>query len=265
MSTSPPHHALLIGGTRGIGLAVTRAFLEAGHRVTALGRREPESDLFRHPQAAFHALDLGDLPSLEKGLESLVARHGLPDTAVLLQRFRGEAEDWGAELSLQLVATSRILDWLGPRMAPGRDHGIVLVSSLAGRFVAPEQSPAYHVGKAGLEQMARFYAVRLGPRGIRVNAVALGTILKEESRAFYESHPDLERLYADITPLKRMGTAEEVAQAILFLCGPSASFITGQTLVVDGGLSLLSQESLARLVSPLRNLPVTRPAEAPEC
>lgn len=259
MSTPSSQHALVVGGTRGIGLAVTRAFLDAGHKVTALGRRAPEDAAFERPGASFQAMDLREVDAIEAGLEAMAARVGVPDAAVFLQRYRGDEDAWNAELSISLEATSRILDWLGPRLSPGRDHGIVLVGSMAGRFVAPEQNLVYHLAKAALEQMARFYAVRLGPQGIRVNALALGAVLKQESRAFYEGHPELEQIYAELSPLKRMGTAEEVAQSILFLCGPSASFITGQTLVVDGGMSLVAQESLARQLSPLRDLPMTRP------
>jgi len=259
LSTHPSPHALVVGGTRGIGLAVTRAFLDAGHRVTAIGRRTPDDPAFQHPGASFQAMDLGAVDGIEAGLEAVTQRVGLPDVIVFLQRYRGEEDAWNSELTTSLLATSRILDWLGPRLKPGEDHGIVLVGSMAGRTIAPEQNLVYHLAKAGLEQLARYYAVRFGPQGIRVNAVALGTVLKQESRAFYESHPELERLYAEATPLKRMGTAEEIAQSILFLCGPSASFITGQTLVVDGGMSLVSQEALARQISPLRDLPVTRP------
>ena len=70
--------------------------------------------------------------------------------------------------------------------------------------------------------------------------------MKEESKDFYLKSKKLLGLYKDLTPLRRMGTAEEVAAAIRFLCSPAASFITGQNLVVDGGVSVQSHESLAR-------------------
>lgn len=256
----PPRHLLVVGGTRGIGLSVTQAALEAGHRVTAIGRRRPEEGSFPESGAAFHALDLRHTEAIPASMEALCSQHGVPDAAVFLQRFRGTEDVWHSELAISLAATHKILDVLGCRMSADQDHGIVLVSSIAGRFIAPEQPLVYHLAKAGLEQLARYYAVLLGPQGIRVNAVALGSILKAESSAFYHANPELKQSYAEANALKRMGTAEEIAQSILFLCGPAASFITGQTLMVDGGLSLVSHETLARQNSSLRELPITRPA-----
>lgn len=254
-----PRHLLVVGGTRGIGLSVTRAALEAGYRVTAIGRNRPESSLFPSSGATFHALDLRNTVDIPVSLEQLFDQQGVPDAAVFLQRFRGDEDVWNSELTISLEATQLMLDALGQRMSTDQDHGIVLVSSMAGRFIAPEQPLVYHLAKAGLEQMARYYAVLLGPQGIRVNAVALGSILKAESSAFYHANPELKQTYAEANALKRMGTAEEIAQSILFLCGPAASFVTGQTLLVDGGLSLISHESLARQYSSLRELPITRP------
>jgi NAD(P)-dependent dehydrogenase (short-subunit alcohol dehydrogenase family) len=107
------------------------------------------------------------------------------------------------------------------------------------------------VTKAALRQLARFYAVKLGPQGIRVNVVSPCTFVKQESAAFYQGQADLRALYTKITPLGRMGTAAEVAQVAAFLCGPKASFVTGQELYVDGGLSLMLQDALAREVAGL--------------
>lgn len=259
MTATLPPHALVVGGTRGIGLAVTRAFLAAGHRVTALARRPCEDPAFGPGGATFLAADLSDPEAAGRALDGLLAATGAPDATVFLQRRRGPGEDWEAEFTLALAATRVLLDRIGAAAAPDRDRGVVLVGSSAGRQVAPEQDLPYHLAKAALEQMDRFYAVRLGPRGLRVNAVALGTVLKQESRSFYEGQPELAGLYAGLSPLGRMGTAEEVARAILFLCGPGASWITGQTLAVDGGASLLTAEALARRSSPLRDLSVTRP------
>src|SRR5262249_51795840 len=121
---------------------------------------------------------------------------------------------------------------------------------------------SYHVAKAGLEQMVRYFAVALGPKGIRVNTVAPGTIVKDESKAFYRDHPQLEQLYREIVPLGRMGTAADVAELIAFLLGEGASFLTSQTIVLDGGVSLRWHEALARDVSPLKGLQVTRPRKS---
>jgi NAD(P)-dependent dehydrogenase (short-subunit alcohol dehydrogenase family) len=102
------------------------------------------------------------------------------------------------------------------------------------------------VAKAGLNQMARYYAVVLGQAGIRVNVVSPGTVLKPENRDFYLGDARLQALFKQVVPLGRMGTAQEIAEVIDFLGSSNASFITGQTLLVDGGVNLLSTETLAR-------------------
>ncbi|HEX8096589.1 MAG TPA: SDR family oxidoreductase, partial [Pyrinomonadaceae bacterium] len=96
----------------------------------------------------------------------------------------------------------------------------------------------------------RYYAVKLGPRGVRVNCVSPGAVLKDESKDFYLKNERLYNLYRRITPLGRMATSEEIADVVTFLCGPKAAFITGQNIIVDGGLSLGWHESLARGLAP---------------
>jgi NAD(P)-dependent dehydrogenase (short-subunit alcohol dehydrogenase family) len=124
-----------------------------------------------------------------------------------------------------------------------------MVSSNASSFVARNQTVAYHAAKAALKQMARFYAVKYGPQGIRVNVVSPCTFVKPESAEYFAQQESLRALYGRITPLGRMGTAKEVARAVAFLCGPDSSFITGQDLTVDGGLSLMLQDTLAREIA----------------
>lgn len=241
MSTKP--HTLVVGGTRGIGRAVVRRFCELGHTVSVLGRRDAaESKL-----AGVHALkvDLTNARRLKAVLAGALKAHGPVANVVFLQRFRGEGDAWQGELDVSLTATRSILEQLRGHFAkPG---AVVMVASHASQLVAAEQSAGYHVAKAGLLQLARCYAVALGPEGVRVNSVTPGTVLKEESRDFFLKDKALQALYRRITPLGRMGRAEEVADVIVFLCSAQASFVTGQNLAVDGGLSLHWQESLARL------------------
>ncbi len=257
--TPRPAHVLLVGGSHGIGAAASRAFLEAGCAVSIVARRPPEDPGLLGEGVRFFQADLCDQACLPGLVETIADQVGPLGHAVFLQRYRGAGDGWNQELATSLSATWTLIEAMVPRLDPGSDHGIVLVSSMAGRLIAQEQPLAYHVAKAGLEQMARYYAVTLGRRKERVNAVALGAVVKQEAETFYADHPDLVRLYGEITPLGRMGRAEEVASVITFLCGPAASFITGQTLVVDGGLSLQWHETLARGLSPMKDLQVTRP------
>ncbi len=161
------------------------------------------------------------------------------------------------EMQTSLTATKDMIEVLADEFDATNGGSIVVVSSVAGHLIAEEQPLSYHVAKAGLNQLVRYYAVALGPKGIRVNCVSPGTVLKEESKEYYLRDDQLQSLYKKITPLGRMGRSEEIADVVGFLCSRRASFITGQNIIVDGGLSLQWHESLARKVSSLNHLTVT--------
>jgi len=150
------------------------------------------------------------------------------------------------EIQVSMTATKSLIDGLTSKFVPEGDKGIVVVSSVFGDYIGEGQPLSYHVGKAGLNHIARFYAVNLGQRKIRVNAVTPFTFLKEESKDFYLNNKELLDLYEEIIPLGRMGSAVDSANAVAFLCSPAASFISGQNLYVDGGLSQVWPETLAR-------------------
>lgn len=234
-------HTLVVGGTRGIGRAVTRAFAELGP-VSVLGRRKPaDASLanIRH-----RSVDVRDANLIPTAIDDAIEENGPLRNVVLLQRFRGDGDAWQAELDVSLTATRAVVDATRGRFAD--DGGsIVFVSSNAARLVAREQPVGYHAAKAALRQMARYYAVELGPAGVRVNCVTPGAVLKGEPG---RNAPDEEwrRNVVAATPLRRLGMPEDTAAAIVFLCSGAAAFITGQEIVVDGGLSLLWQESLIR-------------------
>jgi hypothetical protein len=251
MKTAPRNHTLVIGGTRGIGRAVVRYFLSIGHVVSVIGRRKPpesRSKRFRH-----YSLELADLALLSTTLKQLIRMDGRLTNLIFLQRFRGDGDSWHGELQISLTATHTIIESLARCFSQRRNPSIVFVSSNTSHVVAEEQPVAYHAAKAALRQMARYYAATLGPQGIRVNCVTPGTVLKDESRDFYLTNRPIMRLYEHVTPLARMGTSEDLANVIGFLCSSSASFVTGQDIAVDGGLSLLWQESLARKTAALVN------------
>lgn len=242
--TAARPHTVVVGGTHGIGRAVVRRFLADGHLVSVVGRREPPEA--EHDAVVLHRADLADPARLGELPVELVDAGGPLANLVFLQRARGGDDEWRSELEVSVEATRTLIEALQGSFAP---HGgsIVIVSSHASRLVADEQPLGYHVGKAALTQIARYYAVRLGPVGIRVNSVSPAAVVKEEAREWYDRHPEASAGFRRSAPLRRMGTPEDVAGAIAFLCGADAGYVTGHDLAVDGGLAALMQETLLRV------------------
>lgn len=234
-------HSLIIGGTRGMGRALAKLFADEGQTLSVIGRRAPaESD----PRIRCWIVDLLDKERLDVALGEVIQQNGKLNSLVFLQRYRGQGDSWAGEIETSLTATKNVIERLVGEFDGG--GAIVLVSSIIGQFVVQGQPVSYHVAKAGIDHMIRYYAVTLGPKGIRVNGVSPASVIKEESKEFYSKNEKLLDLFKKIVPLGRIGTAEEVAEVIAFLCSPKASLITGQVITVDGGMTLQSQESLAR-------------------
>lgn len=239
-------YALIIGGTQGIGRTFLQDFVHTEQRVITMGRREqPEFECAQQDAITYIQADITDTDQLEQAIAKIQQNVPHLNHIVCFQRYRGE-DSWQGEIDLSLSATKTIIEKLTPLFKSDHNNAIVLISSTADRFIASEQDVGYHVAKAGMSQLARYYAVQLGKLNIRVNAICSGAVIKAESREYYDNHPELKKLYQDITPLGRMGTAEDIAQTAQFLCSPAASFITGQCITVDGGISIQWHESLAR-------------------
>ena len=244
-------HTLILGGTRGLGREVARQFAAAGHKVSVIGRRDPAESDRKIKNVRHWVADITGKEILSSTLDSIVAEHGSLNYLVFCQRYRGSGDSWIGEIDVTLNLTKAVIEAAHNQFAADDDKAIVVVSSVFGDFVGEGQALSYHVAKAGLNQLMRYYAVNLGRKGIRVNGVTPFTFLKEESRDFYLKNQLLLDLYRNITPLGRMATAEDSARVISFLCSPAAGFVNGQNIYVDGGLSLVWPETLARKLASL--------------
>jgi NAD(P)-dependent dehydrogenase (short-subunit alcohol dehydrogenase family) len=162
--------------------------------------------------------------------------------------------DWSAHGQVVLSATVHIVDAAQWYLAKSENASVVNISSVVGTAIGIDHcSWPYHVSKAGLDHLTRWLAVRFGPMGIRVNAIAPGLI---DRNSLANSKPDpMRSMVADnIIPLRRAGTADDIGNTALFLCSNYASYITGQVLVVDGGLNLSEVCSTAmRMYETLQN------------
>lgn len=248
----------MIGGTRGIGRAFVKLIAGTERAVSVVGRSSGAPASLTGTGVRYYSMDVLDEDRVKLTLAEVVGGTGKLSHLVFFQRYRGTGDGWVEEWQTGLSATKNVIERLAGEFDGTGANSIVVVGSVASRYIVSEQSVGYHVAKAGLTQLVRYYAVALGPAGIRVNSVSPGTVLKEESKHFYLQNQPLIDLYTRITPLRRMGTAEEVAEVIAFLCSSQASFVTGQDLVIDGGLSLQGHEALSRQVAALDHVKVVR-------
>jgi NAD(P)-dependent dehydrogenase (short-subunit alcohol dehydrogenase family) len=238
-------HTLIVGGTRGLGSVAARLFAARDRQVSVIGRRAVAPDAFAAAVQCWTA-DLTDDAVLSATLQDIVSRRGPISYVAFCQRYRGEGDPWAGELATALGATRAVVEALQENGWAEGDKAMVMVSSVFGEWIGDGQPAGYHVAKAGLLQLMRYYAVNLGPEGIRANAVTPFTFLKPESQQFYLDNAALLELYRETVPLGRLASAEDVARTMAFLCSPEAAFVTGQNLHVDGGLSAVWPESLAR-------------------
>ena len=255
-------HIIIIGGTKGLG----KAFLETIHQDYAhvsVFARTASTASKDFANVHFIQTDVTNPTSLKTGIEQAVQKSGKIKSLVFFQQHRGTEKRWEGKLASTLTATRDTLDLCAGHFVEEGDKSVVLLTSIASQMVADEQDEGYHAAKTGLLGLARYYACKFGPMGVRINCVSPGTVLKAASKHHFLENPELHDWFKQIIPLRRMGTENEVASVIRFLLSGAASFITGQELIVDGGAGLRSQESLARLLFPHRQAPQTLPAPTP--
>lgn len=245
---SSADHVLVVGGTKGLGRVVVQHFLDRGCRVTALSRNPPSAS--SAPKALSHiAVDLETLDDAGEVAARALEIGGPLRYLVFCQRYRGAGDQWNGEIQVGLNATRLLIEGLADQFCAEGDRAIGVVSSVYAEAVGGSQPVGYHVVKAGLNQMVRYFAWVLGKQGIRLNAVMPLTYVKPESRSFYEGNAELQRLYKNFVPLGQLGDAEDTANLVDFLCSAKAAFINGQCIFVDGGVSVIWPEELARSMS----------------
>lgn len=243
MNTSVDH-IVVVGGTKGLGRVIAENYLDRGCNVTVLSRNNmnaPERARLYHIK-----VDLETLTDPKGLVESVLAKAGPVRYMIFCQRYRGNQDQWAGEIQVTLTATDILIKAFGNHFCSDGDKAIAVVSSVYATFVGSSQPASYHVAKAGLNQLVKYYAWEMGQKDIRINSIMPLTYLKPESSHYYHSQPDLMALYKRFVPLKRMGDAHDSANLIEFLCSKKASFINGQCIFVDGGTSAIWPEELAK-------------------
>jgi 3-oxoacyl-[acyl-carrier protein] reductase len=238
---------VVAGGSRGIGRAIALGFAQAGAAVSVCARgeaalRETEREIaaFGHPVHAA-VCDLADGDAVRGYVASAAAALGGIDVLVNNASGFGRSDDeagWEASISVDLMATVRASHTALPHLLAS-GGSMLHISSISG-LTPSVRTPPYGAVKAALIQYTLTQAAALAAKGVRVNCVAPGSIefpggVWDQAR---QHNPALYKGILASIPSGRMGTAEEVANVVMFLCSDAARWVTGQTIAVDGGQML---------------------------
>jgi len=240
--------ALITGSTSGIGLAIARAFSDAGADLIISSIDAPECgrvsrELSGHGRRAISLpCDVTSQDQLDElvrasnsslgGIDILVVNAGGQPPG-LESDLSPNSAAYAATLTLNLAQAVRLTDLVAPQMASRGYGSIILIASLAG-LRGNQAIGSYALAKAAVAQLARNLAVQWGPRNVRANAISPGLIQTPFSRTLTDN-PGLMARRTQNTPLRRVGQPYEVAGAAVFLAAAAGGFVTGQNIVVDGG------------------------------
>ena len=236
-------HVLVTGGTSGIGYVIAHAFADSGARVTITGTRaaadEYDIDLTRFAYRPCRMTEVNEIAAVAASLDRLDVLVNNAGQNLPGGRNEYEPDVFEETVSANLFGTYRMAAAARDLLASSAlDGGANVVNSASmASFFGIEMVPGYGAAKAGIVQLTKTLAVAWARRGIRVNAVAPGVV---ETPMTAPMMP-IEQMTAPLlarTPMGRFARAEEIAPAVLFLASPAARYITGHTLVVDGGFSI---------------------------
>lgn len=254
--------AIVTGAAAGIGHAIARHFLDQGANVVFADLSEKRlktscDDLSGKDTACLFVGDLREKLNIANLLSTTIDAFEQVDILVNAARMfcvtdpldpadttveESLSQNLHVALRLSQTVARRMIAQAGQDRQDARDQHdagtIVNLSSLAAHRTQPELL-AFSISTAALEQLTRSLAVALAPHHIRVNAIAAGSIMSGSLREVITEHPDFRDSILAGTPLQRIGTAGEVAEAAQFLASPASSFMTGQVIGVDGGRSVL--------------------------
>ena len=238
--------ALVTGGTRGIGRAISEAFLKAGAKVIATYRgNDEEAENFKNANADhadsldIHKFDVSDYAAVEKFYKEIEAKYENFQILVVSSGIRSDsivgmmkAEDWNRVINTNLTGTFNLCKLAVQSMMRQRYGRIITLTSPVGKFGFAGQAN-YAASKAGQVAFTRSLSKEVASRKITVNCVSPGFIDTDFIRDLPEEQ---KKSYKDQIPLKRFGTPEDVTYPVLFLAAKESSYITGSVLEVTGGL-----------------------------
>ncbi|MBS0546251.1 MAG: SDR family oxidoreductase [Proteobacteria bacterium] len=241
--------AVVTGGAQGIGAGIVRGLAEAGATVTIVDRQSDKARALAEASGPGLVVVTADIGSAEGcrqaisqardamgGLDILVNNAAPARNREMIGRIADV--DWADHESIVLHAAAAIAESALDDLVASGHGAIVNVSSILATSIGADQSSlAYHVSKAGLNQFTRWLAVRCGASGVRVNAVAPGLVDRDVGHKL-TANPVNKKIVDSVVPLRRAGTARDIADAVIFLASDAAAYVTGQVLTIDGGLGI---------------------------
>ena len=246
--------AVITGGGRGIGLTLASALAGQGARIGLIDLLEDVDSVAKDVgrehgvEAAGVVADVTDATALDRAFAALEAHLGTADILVTSAGITiwGDSvdvtpEDWHRVLDINLTGTFFACQSFGRRLlAAERPGSAILISSMSAQIVnVPQYQASYHASKAAVSMVAKSLAVEWAPRGIRVNALEPGYTLSAMTRQFMDANPDLRTRWEQMIPAGRMGDPEDLVGAAILLASPESAYLTGQSIVVDGGYTAI--------------------------
>ncbi len=239
--------AIVTGGSRGIGKAIAQAFVCEGATVVICGRKQETLDQaaakIAHPAGKVvpMACHVGRADQIQLLVETATSQFGKIDILVnnaatnIAQEpvLQIDEAKFDKMIEINLKSTFRLVQAIAPGMCERGWGSIINIASIAG--IRPQyHGMLYSMTKAALIMMTQSYAMELGPRGVRVNAIAPGLIQTVLSEYYWRDDDNRRRILAE-QPIKHLGQPDEIAGMALLLASDAGSYITGQTMIVDGG------------------------------
>ncbi|HTU09798.1 MAG TPA: SDR family oxidoreductase [Allosphingosinicella sp.] len=241
--------AIVTGSSRGIGRAIAEALADHGAKVVISSRKAPACQEVADAINARHGegtaivvpASISSKEELQRLADETRAAFGRIDVLVCnaaSNPYYGPMagitdEQFRKILDNNVIANHWLISMVAPEMLARGEGSIVIVSSIGG-LTSSEVIGAYNISKAADFQLARNLAAEFGPRGVRVNCIAPGLVKTDFAKALWEN-PDTLKAVTRGTPLRRIGEPHEIAGAAVFLAAPASTFMTGQTIIVDGG------------------------------
>lgn len=241
--------ALITGSTGGLGWAMAQAMVNVGAHVVVNGRHD-DSVMAKTAElslgggrASGIAFDVADLSAAIGGVDKVIERHGAIDILINNAGIQHrspiadfEQDEWERVMAVNLNAPFALARAAAVHMMAAGFGRIINTGSVMGQIARPT-IPAYVASKSGIAGMTRALAVELAPHGITVNAIGPGYVATEMNTALVND-PDFDRMVKSRTPAARWGRPAEIAAAAVFLSSDEASYVNGQVLIVDGGMSV---------------------------